>query len=101
MPASLPSCENHRRMDLGLRDRACIVTGASRGIGLATATLLSAEGASALLVGRDEEELAIAARACRAAGGQAELLVLDITDPGAGERAAQACLTGWVASTPW
>jgi 3-oxoacyl-[acyl-carrier protein] reductase len=82
-------------MDLGLRDRACIVTGASRGIGRATATLLSTEGASVLLVGRDEEALAIAARACRAAGGQAELLVLDITDPGAGERAVQACLSCW------
>ena len=35
----------NRRMDLGLRDRACIVTGGSRGIGLAVAQQLSGEGA--------------------------------------------------------
>lgn len=32
-------------MDLGIDGRACVVTGASRGIGLATARILSAEGA--------------------------------------------------------
>jgi 3-oxoacyl-[acyl-carrier protein] reductase len=79
-------------MDLGLRDRACIVTGASRGIGHATAVLLSSEGAGVLLVGRGEEGLASAAQACRDAGGRAETLVLDVTDRDGGERVLQACL---------
>lgn len=39
-------------MDLGLRGKACIVTGATRGIGLETARLLEAEGAHVLSVAR-------------------------------------------------
>jgi 3-oxoacyl-[acyl-carrier protein] reductase len=77
-------------MDLGLTGRACIVTGASRGIGLATARALAAEGARVLLVARREEALAEAARACAAAGGEAAALALDVTDPDAGDRALAA-----------
>jgi 3-oxoacyl-[acyl-carrier protein] reductase len=79
-------------MDLGLRDRACIVTGASGGIGRATAVALAREGASALLVGRREDVLIEVARACLEAGGSADALVLDVTAPDAGERVAQTCL---------
>src|SRR4051794_16395658 len=39
-------------MDLGLSGKACIVTGASRGIGLATARMLADEGAKVLEVSR-------------------------------------------------
>ncbi|MBV8429592.1 MAG: SDR family oxidoreductase [Solirubrobacterales bacterium] len=79
-------------MDLGLRHRAGIVTGASGGIGGATAIALAAEGALVLLTGRREEALAELAAACREAGGQAETLALDITTPEAGERLVTACL---------
>jgi 3-oxoacyl-[acyl-carrier protein] reductase len=79
-------------MELGLRDRACVVTGASRGIGRATAVALAAEGAAVLLIGRRAELLEQAADACRAAGGRGEPLVLDITAADAGERALSACL---------
>jgi 3-oxoacyl-[acyl-carrier protein] reductase len=75
-------------MDLGLRDRACAITGASRGIGLATARLLAAEGAQTLLVGRSEQALVAAAAEC---GERAEILVADVTDPDAGERVVAAC----------
>jgi 3-oxoacyl-[acyl-carrier protein] reductase len=77
-------------MDLGLKGRACVVTGASRGIGAETARLLCAEGASVLLVARNEERLRGAAEAATAAGaavgGRAETLLLDITAADAGER---------------
>jgi len=85
-------------VDLGLRGRGCVVTGASRGIGAETAKLLCAEGANVLLVARNEERLEAAAEAAAAAGtpattastgdtrSRAETLVLDITAEDAGER---------------
>ncbi len=39
-------------MDLGLRDKVCVVTGSTRGIGLAVAELLRAEGARVVSSGR-------------------------------------------------
>jgi 3-oxoacyl-[acyl-carrier protein] reductase len=77
-------------MDLGLKGSACIVTGASRGIGLATARGLCAEGAHVLLTARNEDDLDRAARECGAAGGRAETLALDVTAPDAGERLVAA-----------
>src|SRR6266508_1460051 len=41
-------------MDLGLRDKVCIVTGSTRGIGLETARILGEEGASVVTSGRSE-----------------------------------------------
>jgi len=73
-------------VDLGLAERNCVVTGASRGIGRETARMLCAEGSSVLLVARGGEDLARARQECAAAGGRAEALELDVTDPGAGER---------------
>jgi len=77
-------------MDLGLKGRACVVTGASSGIGRETARLICAEGANVLLVGRDEERLVEAqgeaVEAGSAAGGGAQRLALDVTDLDAGER---------------
>ena len=60
-------------MDLGLKDKACVVTGASRGIGAAVARLLEEEGARVLGVSRSQ-------------GFQA-----DVTDPGAAERIVAEC----------
>jgi 3-oxoacyl-[acyl-carrier protein] reductase len=68
-------------MDLGLAGRACVVTGASSGIGFEVARQLRAEGAGVLLVARGEERLGEAARRI-----DGDHLALDITDPDAGER---------------
>jgi 3-oxoacyl-[acyl-carrier protein] reductase len=77
-------------MDLGLRGRACVVTGASSGIGRAVALQLCAEGANVVLVARGEERLAAATeeavRAAEPAGGAAGYLSLDVTAEDAGER---------------
>ncbi len=77
-------------MDLGLRGRTCVVTGASSGIGRETALQLCAEGANVILVARGEERLQAvteeATRAAESAGGAAAALVLDVTDEDAGER---------------
>jgi len=75
-------------MDLGLKERVCVVTGASRGIGRETARLLCAEGAKVVLVGRGEERLAAARDEAAAAGaeigGEAADYSLDVTDEDAG-----------------
>jgi len=82
-------------MDLGLKGRACVVTGASSGIGRATALQLCAEGAEVLLVARGEERLADATeeatKAAESAGGGAAALSLDVTAEDAGERMLAAC----------
>ena len=78
-------------MDLGLTDRACIVTGGSRGIGLQVARALVSEGARVLLVGRGEPALRAAAERCEGDARSVSWLRLDITGPDAGERAVAAC----------
>jgi 3-oxoacyl-[acyl-carrier protein] reductase len=77
-------------MDLGLTGRACVVTGASRGIGRDVAERLCAEGASVLLVSRGEADLEDAATRAAAGGGRAETLSLDITEHDAAKRVAAA-----------
>jgi 3-oxoacyl-[acyl-carrier protein] reductase len=73
-------------MDLGLEGKVCVVTGATRGVGLEVARRLCAEGARALLVGRDAEALARAAKGC-----DAEYLAGDVTDPDVDERIVATC----------
>jgi 3-oxoacyl-[acyl-carrier protein] reductase len=77
-------------MDLGLRDRVCIITGGSRGIGLEVARQLHAEGARLLLLGRGEDALRAAAEEC-APGDEVRWLALDVTEPDAAERAVAQC----------
>lgn len=60
--------------------RRALITGASRGIGLAAAAALAQAGAHVTLVARSESELQQACEQIRAAGGQADPLVLDVTD---------------------
>ncbi|MDX6659923.1 MAG: hypothetical protein QOJ55_745, partial [Solirubrobacteraceae bacterium] len=79
-------------MDLGLTGHACIVTGASSGIGAATARELCAEGAHVLLVARRAEPLAAAVDEARAAGGRAEGLEADVTEPDAANQVVAACV---------
>jgi 3-oxoacyl-[acyl-carrier protein] reductase len=58
-------------MDLGLKDQVVFITGASRGIGRATAELLVQEGCSVAITGRDEDTLR---RAVEALGGEQRVL---------------------------
>jgi 3-oxoacyl-[acyl-carrier protein] reductase len=81
-------------VDLGLGGKACVVTGASRGIGRETARKLCAEGADVLLVARSESDLRDAAGECERKGvkGKAVPLTLDVTNPDAGERMLSAAI---------
>lgn len=77
-------------MDLGLQGKAALITGGSKGIGLATAIRLSKEGASVAIAARGESDLkAAAALLADAAGegaGEVMYIVADVTNPDDCER---------------
>lgn len=69
-----------------LDGKRALVTGAGRGIGLAAAAALADAGAQVTLAARSGEELERACAEIRAAGGQCDSLVLDVTDASAVDR---------------
>ncbi|MQS14620.1 SDR family oxidoreductase [Streptomyces kaniharaensis] len=73
-------------MDLGLKDKAYIVTGATRGLGLATARELAADGARVLVTGRTKESVDAAVTELGALPGTVHGLVADNADPQTAER---------------
>ncbi|MFG3604765.1 SDR family oxidoreductase [Micromonospora sp. AP08] len=76
-------------MDLGLADRVYVLTGASDGLGFATAEQLVADGARVVISSRAPERVAAAVEAL---GGpeRAIGLTADLTDPGTPERLVAA-----------
>jgi NAD(P)-dependent dehydrogenase (short-subunit alcohol dehydrogenase family) len=76
-------------MDLGLKGKKVVVTGGSRGIGRAIATLMLAEGADVAICARNEDEVN-AAVADLSASGKAIGAAVDVAD--------KAALQGWIAS---
>ena len=64
-----------------LRGKVAVVTGASRGIGLAIAEALAAEGSAVVLAGRDERALRAAARKVEGSGGVALAQLCEVRDP--------------------
>lgn len=69
-----------------LEGRQALVTGGSRGLGLAAAAALAQAGARVTLAARSAAELEAACSAIRQQGGSADFLVLDVTDPAAVKR---------------
>ncbi len=83
----------------GWRGRVAVVTGASRGIGAATAQALAAAGAHVVLAARDRGALAAVAGRIRDAGGQATPVPADVSQAGDVERLfAAAAEAGVVAA---
>jgi 3-oxoacyl-[acyl-carrier protein] reductase len=74
-------------MDLGLQGRVALVTAASKGLGLASAAALAAEGASVTICARDHERLTAAAAAI---GPDVLAIPADVTDPDAPARLVDA-----------
>ncbi|MDT3399607.1 SDR family oxidoreductase [Streptomyces sp. B1866] len=74
-------------MDLGLTDRVYVLTGATRGLGLAAARELVAAGARVVVSGRDKDTVAAAAAAL---GPRAHGLTADNADPDAAGRLVAA-----------
>ncbi|MFD9125698.1 SDR family oxidoreductase [Kitasatospora sp. NPDC059571] len=76
-------------MDLGLQQKVYVVTGATRGLGLASARALVDEGAQVVVSGRTEESVAAAVRALGGAG-QAHGVVADNAAPDTAARLVAA-----------
>jgi 3-oxoacyl-[acyl-carrier protein] reductase len=70
-------------MDLGLKDRVYVITGATRGLGFAAAREIVADGAKAVVSGRDEKAAAAAAAEL---GANAIGVGADNADPGTADR---------------
>src|SRR5579885_2656001 len=70
-------------MDFGLSGRVALVTAASRGLGLASAKALAAEGASLVICARGAKQLEQASTELRATGAKVESLALDVSAPDA------------------
>ena len=80
-----------------LAGQLALVTGASRGIGAATAQALAARGAHVILTGRDTKALESVEEAIHAGGGNATIAPLDLTEPDAIARLAAAIGGRWSA----
>ena len=78
-----------------LKDRIALVTGASRGLGYAVAKELGARGAHVVAVARTVGGLEELDGEIQAAGGQATLVPLDVTDDGGLERMGAALFERW------
>ena len=95
-----------------LAGRVAVVTGASRGIGAATAEAIAAAGAHVVLAARDREALDRVAGHIRRSGGEATPVPTDVSNgadverlfaafDGAGPVAALVCAAGVLTSAPF
>lgn len=75
-------------MDLGLADRVYVLTGASRGLGFATAQCLVADGAKVVISSRDQQKVddAVTRLNAETGNGHATGVAADLADPGTAAR---------------
>jgi 3-oxoacyl-[acyl-carrier protein] reductase len=78
-----------------LRDKVALVTGAGQGIGRAIAVLSAGQGARVALVERNETTGRETLEQIKARGGEASLIVRDITLPGAAAEAVGQARVTW------
>lgn len=84
-------------MDLGVRDHVYLLTGATRGLGHATAEALVADGARVVVSGRGQESVDAAVAALEAVGGAgcAVGVAADNASPDAADRLVAASQDAW------
>ncbi len=74
---------------MSMLGEVALVTGASRGLGEATARALAAAGAAVMLTARSEQRVAAIAQEIRSAGGRADSIACDVSDYASMVRAAE------------
>lgn len=82
-------------MDLYLNDKVVLITGASRGIGLATAKAFAAESCRLMLSGRSAATLTDAEDALRAGGATVASQAADVTQPDGAAQVVQAAVAAF------
>jgi short-subunit dehydrogenase len=80
LPVPAPDLTGTRRLRRAVKGRTVLISGASSGIGEATAHKLGAAGAHTLLVARTEDTLSTIAEEIEAEGGVAHVYPADLTD---------------------
>jgi NAD(P)-dependent dehydrogenase (short-subunit alcohol dehydrogenase family) len=88
-------------MDLRLRGKVALVTGSSRGIGLATAKVFAAEGCRVMLSARSTEQLRETEEALRATGAEVAAHAADVGSPDDAARLIEVPPRPMAASTSW
>ncbi len=79
-------------MNLNLREKVILVTGGAKGIGEGISSVLAAEGAIVVIVGRNEADNARALEAIQAAGGLGHTITAELTQPEECEKAVRLTL---------
>jgi short-subunit dehydrogenase len=84
-----------------LKDQVIVITGASSGIGLATARLAARRGARVVLVARNHDDLRDVTNEIINNGGRAMAVVADVADPDAVDRIGENALLEFGALDTW
>jgi NADP-dependent 3-hydroxy acid dehydrogenase YdfG len=84
-----------------VEDQIIVITGATSGIGLATAKMAARRGARLVLVGRDEKALKDIETVIRRDGGEAIFVVADVADEDAMMTVAETALRDFGGFDTW
>jgi len=84
-----------------LKDQTIVITGASSGIGLATARMAAERGARVVMTSRNEEDLRRACDGIRDHGGRAAYVAADVADPQAVDRIGETAIREFGGFDTW